>query len=333
MDALKIALETILVGALAVPWLVLGLHLFFPDTMDWLKQNIPAGDNSLQYAVAAVLAVSLAYSVGAAVSRLAQDFYNDDDFEVPLPPEDSIRASVYCDPADQPLMFDAGVALPAPNNNVTMASLCQDRRTSRGKARDEVIQRIQQVFQLQQDTLLLMGEPQTSQIRHLHQQLVVLQGAGFDGLLAFMLCLLAWNAEKAWSKYRRLLIPGGLFIYVLVVATLWNHFEMRRISHTIRLVQRWTPNDPPFMEGTALMLALAGCYLVLRKPRTRDDDSPEQRSGAGNRAPISYGGGAIVALALTGLAYSGWYWTEILYDRLVIYSYYASQHLLVKPPS
>jgi hypothetical protein len=26
-------------------------------------------------------------------------------------------------------------------------------------------------------------------------------------------------------------------------------------------------------------------------------------------------------------AYFGWYWTEILYDRLVIYSFYADHHL------
>jgi hypothetical protein len=30
------------------------------------------------------------------------------------------------------------------------------------------------------------------------------------------------------------------------------------------------------------------------------------------------------------MVYAGWYWTEILYDRLVLYSYYAQTHGLLK---
>jgi hypothetical protein len=73
------------------------------------------------------------------------------------------------------------------------------------------------------------------------------------------------------------------------------------------------------MELTLMLLAIAGGYLAINQPK------PPQL--------VSYGTGCLAAFLLTGLAYAGWYWTEILYDRMVISSYYASHYLLVKPPS
>ncbi len=324
MDTLKIALETLLVGALAVPWLLLGLHLFFPEAKAFLRHRLPSSDDSIRYAIVAVMAVALAYTVGAAVSRLAQDFYNDDDFGLPLPPQDSIRASVYCD-REQPWIFDTGVTLPADAGKPK--TFCDQRNIHSAKDREAARQSIQQIFELQESALLLLGESNTSQIRHLHQQLLVLQGAGFDGLITWMLCLFAWNAERAgWGRWRRAL-PIALFLYVVLYALLWNHLEIHQWSGLIRLFYRWTPSDPPFMEFALILLAAAGYYLASKKPdafvpsapRGPAVDRPAETPGR-----VSYSTGMIVSFLLTAVAYSGWYWTEILYDRLVIYSFYAS---------
>src|ERR1700689_102687 len=104
MGAFNIAFDTIIVGALALPWVLLIIHLFFSDNetrigtlLDWVnKQNQPA--------LAGVLLFAMAYSLGSAVSRIAQDFFDDDDLHVPLfqrvfrvgVTETSIRTDVYC---------------------------------------------------------------------------------------------------------------------------------------------------------------------------------------------------------------------------------------------
>jgi hypothetical protein len=51
----------------------------------------------------------------------------------------------------------------------------------------------------------------------------------------------------------------------------------------------------------------------------------------GGPACRPYLAGFFVAALLAGIAYSGWWRTEILYDRLVINSYYAQSHSLLKP--
>ena len=82
MGALSIAFDTIIVGALAVSWVALIVHLFFSrdksgieHLLDWVKrQNQPA--------VAGVLFFAIAFFLGSAVSRIAQDFFDDDDLHI-----------------------------------------------------------------------------------------------------------------------------------------------------------------------------------------------------------------------------------------------------------
>ena len=108
MGAFSIAFDTIIVGSLALTWVLLVLHLFFSDKelsigklLDWVsKQNQPA--------VAGVLLFAMAYSLGSAVSRIAQDFFDDDDMHFRIDhvlfrvgvTESSIRTDVYCRTAD-----------------------------------------------------------------------------------------------------------------------------------------------------------------------------------------------------------------------------------------
>jgi len=86
MGALTIAFDTTIVGALALPWVYLVVHLFFSEgenfivkALAWVKEKgaqVPAG----------VLLFAMTYSLGSAVSRIAQDFFNDDDLHFKIGP-------------------------------------------------------------------------------------------------------------------------------------------------------------------------------------------------------------------------------------------------------
>jgi hypothetical protein len=120
MGALTIAFDITIVGALALPWVVLVAHLFFfegencvGDVLDWIKSQE-------QQAAAGVLLFAVAYTMGSAVSRLAQDFFNDDDlyfhagqhrFRMGVT-ENRILTSVYCSRDDSTLLL-AGTGNPA----------------------------------------------------------------------------------------------------------------------------------------------------------------------------------------------------------------------------
>ncbi len=112
MGALTIAFDTTIVGALALPWVLLVIHLFFfegenrlGDVLDWVKSQE-------QPAVAGVLLFAMTYTMGSAVSRTAQDFFNDDDLYLQVGghllrlgmTEDRILTRVYCDSDDNHLL-------------------------------------------------------------------------------------------------------------------------------------------------------------------------------------------------------------------------------------
>src|SRR5258708_36927042 len=104
MGAFIIAFDTIIVGTLAITWVLLVIHLFFSNTelrlgklLEWVgKQNQPA--------LAGVLLFAMGYSLGSAGSPIAQDFFDDDDLHFRVShsllregvTESSIRTAVRC---------------------------------------------------------------------------------------------------------------------------------------------------------------------------------------------------------------------------------------------
>ena len=87
---------------------------------------------------------------------------------------------------------------------------------------------------------------------------------------------------------------------------LGSHFNLHPFlhSHSVWQSAHFEPGNPPFMEFTFLLLGVCALCVV----------------GKVNQAPSKYGAGLRTALPLTGLAYAGWNWTEIVYDQLVLYS-------------
>jgi hypothetical protein len=139
MGALTIAFDTIIVGALALPWVYLVLHLFFfagevrflrwfgvPDERQSEEQKkqknaeSPDGkwtNNQLTVAAVSILLFAATYTLGSSIERVAQDFFNDDDLRIPwifrmTITEDRIIAHVYCE-SDESLLMPSATPSPA----------------------------------------------------------------------------------------------------------------------------------------------------------------------------------------------------------------------------
>src|SRR3984893_9772629 len=336
MGAFSIAFDTIIVGSLALTWVLLVIHLFFSDKelsirnlLDWVgKQNQPA--------VAGVLLFALAYSLGSAVSRIAQDFFNDDDlhfrvshylFRVGVT-ESSIRTDVSC------RTLPRGTTTPKPgdpiaekrdafkdnNPKCTYTGRWIIRQTIDPDTNEQITAKwiseqedgAEEIFRFQEATVLLQGTDPTERLRQFHDQIMVLRGAAFDGMLAFSLCLFWWSA-----KFQSLLRWAVLFPYLFPGAiTTWNHFKVH-------------PDGPPHMEFTLLTLAAAGCRLLWQhRPRKKEDHrQPAAHNGPGNIRPAYL----LLSLFLTVSAFLGWWATQVLYDEQVIYSYQSLREAPVRP--
>lgn len=338
MGALTIAFDTIIVGALALPWVVLAIHLFYfegenqlGDILDWVKKQE-------QQAAAGVLLFALTYTLGSALSRIAQDLSNDDDLYLQVDgqlfrlavTEDRILASVYCNSNDNHL-------LPPKAGNPAIAEKIStfQAQTSTGgcdrnlrlreshrhdKADDDLIGTARDIFSLQENALLLKGEDATLRLRQLHDQIMVLRGAAFNGLIGLSLCLFTVGAalrrEKPGSWVRFALVPvPALYLAAALVATV-HHFGR-------------VPSDPPLMELTLGLLSLAGAWLVWRRPspqtpdqsRAKEADSGWEIGTKCSWQKEHWAGLAVLSAILTFAAFQGWWSTEVLYGKQVIYSY------------
>jgi len=79
MGAFTIAFDIIVVGALALPWVFLVIHLFFSQNESSLKKLLGWVKDQQQPALAGILLFAIAFPLGSIVSRIAQDFFDDDD--------------------------------------------------------------------------------------------------------------------------------------------------------------------------------------------------------------------------------------------------------------
>jgi hypothetical protein len=296
MGALSIAFDTVIAGALALPWVVLVVYLFLPDgagqvrkLRDWAK---PIG----QSAAFGVLLFAVAYTLGSAVSRIAQDFFNDDDLNFPVDrhqfrvgaTEDRIRTSVYCGE-----LYDEQLLSAEPGNAYLKSKikdfraygnpLCwqvlrwsasfdelKDKQDERWKEEhkeaqedgqnrdDDLIAAAYDIFSYQESALMLQGEDSTLRLRQLHDQIMVLRGAAFNGVVAFSLCCFAWGAslrrEKPASRAFRVLLSLPVVYLLMFAIAVINHLSERAIS------------DPPYMEFILFLIGGAGAWLLWEHP-------------------------------------------------------------------
>jgi len=353
MGALTIAFDTTIVGALALPWVVLVIHLFFfrgersiVALLRWVrKQNQPA--------VAGVLLFAMTYSLGSAISRIAQDFFNDDDLHLQFPTdpplllrmgvnEERILTSVYCQNTD--LLYVAGGSRGSTDGEASIGPtdtgtdpLTREirvfkRKTSPGdflcKHTLSWVVRYQfdpednwlyktatNIFGLQENALMEKGQDYTVRLRQLHDQVMVLRGAAFNGVVGFSLCLFAWGAQVRSERPRSALrwvlaVFPGIYLALTVLA-LVHHFFERGVS------------EPPYMEYTLLLLGLAGAWLVWGRPAgpVEETDAPKKAGARYSWQKEPWRRYVVLSGILTAAAIFGWWSTEVFYAEQVIYSY------------
>jgi len=306
MDALKIALETMIVGALALPAMFLLVDLFCPEKEHLFKQLLELLDRKAVATVAGALAVSLAYVVGASVGRVATDFFNDDDLQIDVT-EDAIRTSVYCD-SSNPWLIQTGAKLTIDNQQRTgTATPCTTIANSTATAavnecradREACDNRVRQTFAVQEASLLVTGAGNTDRLRYLHQQLVVLRGVALDGVVVTLLCLFGFCAQnRTWGRAALFVIAGTQLA--------WSVYALR--SH---LYDHWhnIAGEPPVMEIVLIAIGVAGLVLTLREV-----------------PPRPYRCAFMFSAVLTLLAYAGWWYSEVVYNNTVIFFFYAYAH-------
>jgi hypothetical protein len=362
MGALTIAFDITIVGALALPWVLIVMQLFFFEgetrlegALDWVKEKE-------QQAATGVLLFAMTYTLGSAVSRTAHDFFNDDDLRVQVGSrlfrvgvtEDRIVASVYCHvdkdllhaERENPVIFEKNVAFrtQALSDGCRRTLTWSERqgwseRKKYNKAEDDLIEGARDLFSLQENGLLLKGEDATLRLRQLHDQIMVLRGAAFNGLIGFSLCVFAWGA-KSWREkprsWRSMALVGmpALYFLVALIATV-NHFAER------------APSDPPYMEFTLFLLAFAGAWLVWKPMlaqnkadanhtqvhKAQTDEARAKKTGGGNEAEKKHDWKiehwprlVLLSALLATAAVLGWWSTEVLYAEQVVYSYDSQLH-------
>lgn len=356
MGALTIAFDTTIVGALALPWVILIVHLFFLDGENSIEILFRWIRKLNQPAVVSVLLFAAAYTLGSAVSRIAQDFFNDNDLHLELGghlfrdgvTENRVLTSVYCD-------ANKGNLLPAGRENLVLADkistlqsipqmkeLCKQSLNWSVRLKDDTGDRAKQdralngaaedLFGLQENALMDKGGDYTVRLRQLHDQVMVLRGAAFNGVVGFSLCLFGWGArvkrDHRGSWLRLAFAPVPLFYLIVGVIAVGHHFFDR------------VPSDPPYMEFTLLLLAGAGAWLLWRSPAAHPANAASQlhplqetiavvkATDGKNKKRISsrcqenrWPPLVVVAAILTASAILGWWSTEVLYAEQVVYSY------------
>ena len=81
MEALKFAFDTLIVGALSLPWLWLFTRIFLQrptSEQDDIKfPIISALSESVRQNLGLVLIIAIGYFLGSAISRISSDFFDD----------------------------------------------------------------------------------------------------------------------------------------------------------------------------------------------------------------------------------------------------------------
>jgi hypothetical protein len=318
MGALTIAFDTIIVGALALPWVYLVIHIFFFEgenriekLLKWVKDKkakVPAG----------VLLFAVTYTLGSSIERVAQDFLNDDDLRIPHVffmawTENRIIASVYCDSDNgllQPTSAESAALVAELQQLQSQSTCCKPqarctdsplavRQQKQPCACDSILRAFRQhvyfngrnkeeedlkdltwnIFGLEENALLLRGEDDTLRLRQLHDQIMVLRGAAFNCLISFSLCIFAWCVRVRREK------PHWKWRWVpACVPGVFLLFAGLALYH--HLVVEHDFARPPYMEFSLVAIGGVGAFLLWFKgERSQAEDARAEKAQSAETQP------------------------------------------------
>jgi hypothetical protein len=305
VEALKFAFDTVIIGALALPWLVVLLWLYLPDTDTKADRHwalVSALPEHTKDAVLGVMILALGYFLGASIARISDDFFDDADLWS-LPTEPSIREDVYyheyCDVKSVleaetlPGQLRESAALFCPKNGVPQPA---DWHKQWGDG-------ITQFFRLEEGKLLLQGDEKTTRLRELHDQIMILRGATLNFMILSTLCLFGFCASFRsqlgnWRSFVFLLTQAPTITLIGYGAyALYVHFQ--QFGHDPDFFR-----DPPLAEGLMILVGIAGLLV-----------------GARSEGRWKYARGCALAFALMLVAYGSWWWTEVMYNQGIIHAF------------
>src|ERR1035438_2020906 len=356
MEWLKFAFDTLIIGALALPWLWLFMRMFFQratSKQDDLKfPLLSLLSEQTRQTVAAVLIIALGYFLGSAVSRISSDFFDDEEIlQRGMPTQTSIQQGVYlheyCDTHSVLEATQLPMGLPQlPGGRV---AFCEEEKldllhslahpSSGDPAR--VPRLVTEFFSLQESKMLLEGEEKLGRLREFHDQIEILRGATLNGAILFTLswfglCALYRagidNAESDGKilsgKLRagKLKIPLKFATYVPAVACLllglWEmtqHFaHQHELSGTVSVANPAIGKSAPTPNPYEGHRdpPLAEAVMVLLGV-----GGLCLRISLADDSPRLFRNICLIAAVLTLIGYGSWWWTEVLYDQQVIHSF------------
>jgi fatty acid desaturase len=159
---------------------------------------------------------------------------------------------------------------------------------------------VREHFRLQEGKLLLRGQDKVDRPKQFYDQITVLRGAAFNGFILALVCVFGFCGYKMarWSGRRKRFLTLSPAIGVIawgVLALILSH--IRHPSSAI---------DPPFAEIVLILLGIVGFGVIVKASQAH--------------SATFYVATGLVAAILAVVSYLGWWWTEILYDLLVIHS-------------
>jgi hypothetical protein len=295
MEALKPAFDTMIVGVLAVPWLMIVLRVFSQDSgVASIEAIIPFFSHlpkEVKGPFISIMAIAMGYLLGAAISRVSFDFFDDELWSrIQMPTIHEIRDSVYC---NEQSIVRVPKGWHSQGTDRDKPFSCPIASIKDGSAAE-------QIFDLQESQLLLTGVDKIDRLQQLHQQVIVLRGAALDGILLSILCAFGlcadWRTLFGLSRWKWLTLLPMLAAFVGGVVALHNHIAYN-LGHNL--------SEPPIVESALILLGLVGPLVVSRQEQ-----------------PRFYFNGCLIGLSLFVIAYGGWWWTEVMYDQLVLHSFY-----------
>ena len=301
MDALKFAFETLIVGALAVPWLLLFLCMFFERPPTGATTEIPffsAMPPKAHEVLSLALVIGIGYFLGAAVSRIASDFLDDEDVLWKLPTEGKIRQEVYYHEYCHDHSVLEGLTLPSKEAQGHHALFCTPPSKLPKQSDERRDRMVAEFFHLQESKLLLIGDEKTSRIRGLHDQIGILRGATLN--FAVLLVLACFGLSGQWRTSEHPIRVLASYLPALAILAAGVGTLVRHVAGGAGE----TFHDPPLAEIVLILLGLVGFAVT-------------------NRCELAarwFTNGLVAGVPLTVVAYCAWWWTEVLYDQQIIHS-------------